>query len=263
MRTSALAAQQNAFVALLLDESLPLPDGWCEERFAIYRDAYRARVVDAVRETFPRTERWVGGDAFRRAAIHHVIEHPPRSWTLDSVGDGIPDTLAALFSDDPEVSELAWLEWAMHRCFVSADSEPMDAAAFQAATARFDEADWATMQLSFLPGTQVTCTAYRVDSLWRDLLDEDGPPTGAIRAYRASDPLACVVWRQDVVPVCVSVAAPEGYMLTLLLGGSSYGDACQALAADLGPAAAITEAGAMLGRWIHHGMLADIQLHRT
>jgi hypothetical protein len=259
MAGQTLAQLQGAFIALLLDDSQALPEGWSEERFAIYRNAYRARLVDAIRDTYPRTERWVGEDAFRRAAIHHVIKHPPRGWTLDKAGEGMVATLSELFPKDPEVSELAWLEWAMHECFVSTDCTPMDVAGFQAATAAFGPDDWAGLRLAFLPGTRVTCVSHRIDRLWRALADDERALDPGAIDYEVAEPLACVVWRQGLTPVCAPLRAAEGLTLALMLAGESYGDACRRLACDIGADAAIREAGAMLGRWIHHGMLSAVR----
>lgn len=255
----SLAQQQTAFMDLLLDDSLPAPADWDVHRFDIYRNAYRARVIDAVRDTYPRTERWVGEDAFRRAAIHHVILNPPESWTLDAVGEGFDATLAELFTGDPEVRELAWLESAMHRCFVSADARALDAAVFSSVTAAYREEDWASMKLRFLPGTAVATVSHDIRQLWLRLADSSGAaeePAGKPEAARQQ---ACVVWRQGLQPVFALVEPAEGRMLELMLDGATYGEACALLAADIGGDDAVAQAGAMLGRWIHHGMLAGIE----
>lgn len=258
MLAATLANQQEAFIEFLLDESRATPEGWDESRFAVYRNAYRSRLVDAVRETYPRTERWVGDDAFRRAAVHHVIQHPSKSWTLDAIGEGLPETLAALFTKNPEVSELAWLEWAMHTCFVAANPQPIDVSGFQAATADFEEDDWSAMRLRFVPGTQVAPVRHRVDALWSAMVAEKTTPSDATDEYCSSERIACIVWRQGFVPVAATVSAHEGTALAMMLAGAPYGDACDYLARELGTDAAVTEAGAMLGRWIHNGMLSHV-----
>ncbi|MEQ8265031.1 DNA-binding domain-containing protein [Pseudohaliea sp.] len=260
MAPTSLAGTQAAFMALLLKEDSPLPEGLDAERVAIYRNAYRARLVDALRETYPRTARWVGDEAFRRAAAHHLIASPPNSWTLDEAGRGFADTLAALFRKDPEVTELAWLEWAMHECFVSADATPLDAAGFAAATAQYSESDWARLRLHFLPGTQCTALEHRIHALW-PLLAEDSPDEAARDGdYRSEQPIACIVWRQALKPVFLPVSAAEGNTLSLLLTGASYGEACAALVHRLGEDAAVAEAGTMLGRWLHEGMIRAVDV---
>jgi hypothetical protein len=255
---SALARQQSTFMDLLLDDSLPMPTGWDAERVAVYRNAYRNRLVDAIRDTYPRTERWVGEAAFRRAAIHHVIRHPPRSWTLDAVGEGFDATLAGLFAGDPEVAELAWVEWAMHSCFVAADGPAIDAPAFSTRTAGYTEDDWAAMQLRFVPDTQVRPVHHAIDRLWAQLADASDAAGLSGDILAAAQPRGCVVWRQGLSPVFCLVDAAESSLLRLLLDGASYGSACATLAEEVGSDAAVTQAGAMLGRWIHQGLLAGV-----
>jgi hypothetical protein len=257
MASTTLGSRQQEFLAQLLDDERALPGGWNAHHvagMAIYRNAYRARLVDALRDTYHCTARWVGDDAFQQAAVHHVITHPPSSWTLDDVGEAFPDTLRELFAADPEVAELGWLEWAMHRCFVAADATPIDAAGFSAATASFEEDDWATMRLSFLPGTYLAPISHDVGALWKALKHEEliSPD------YSISAPLSCVVWREQLKPVFIQVDAAQGQALAMLLGGASYGEACNALIDLLGEEAAAIQAGAMLGRWLHHGMIAGV-----
>ena len=257
MSSSSLAEHQQNFMAQVLDDELALPDRWNERHVAgmdIYRNAYRARLVDALRETYERTAKWVGEDAFRKAAAHHVITRPPNSWTLDHVAEGFPNTLRELFAGDAEVAELGWLEWAMHRCFVAQDAEPLDAAGFGAAAAGFQEVDWGTMRLDFMPGTHQLTITHDIGKLWKALGDEDaGTPEFAV-----SESLHCVVWREGVKPVFMQIHAAEGGALATMRNGATYGEACEALIEMLGEEQAVTEAGAMLGRWLHNGLIAGL-----
>jgi hypothetical protein len=253
----SLADSQARFIAELLAEAPPTGEGHCARHRAgmdIYRNAYRSRLVNAVRSSYERTVRWVGEDAFRQAAVHHVIVHPPGSWTLDAVGLGFADTLRELFPADPEVSELAWLEWAMHGCFVAADDTPMDVARFQAATAGFLDADWSNMRLRMLPGTAVSEISRDIAGLWQGLAPaatgQALPPVQVMQS--------CVVWREGLQPVFATVGRAEGSALSTLLDGGNYGEACEALIEMLGEAAAVSEAGLMLGRWLHNGMIAEV-----
>jgi len=260
MTPTSLARSQAAFMSLLLEEDSPLPEGWDAARVAIYRNAYRARLVDALRETYPRTAQWVGDEAFRRAAAHHLIASPPDSWTLDEAGCGFADTLAGLFRKDPEVTELAWLEWAMHECFVSADATPLDAAGFAEATAPYTDDDWARLRLHFLPGTQCKALEHRIHALWPLLAGDSPDETARESDYRSKQPIACIVWRQALKPVFLPVAAVEGDTLRLLLTGAGYGEACAMLVDRLGEETAVAEAGAMLGRWLHEGMISAVDV---
>jgi len=253
-----LAEQQRTFIEVLLDDSHPTPRGWDSDRIAIYRNAYRARVVDAIRDTYPRTQHWVGEDSFRRAAIHHVITHPPASWTLDAVGEDFAVTVGNLFTADPEVSELAWLEWAMHVCFVSRDASPFDIESFSSATTDFRDSDWASMRLEFMPGTRVREVAYRIDALWTALSAMEQSAPGRPPCTAVPERSGCVVWRQGMTPVFRIIDERETMMLNFLLQRSTYGEACNELAAICGAETAVSDAGALLGRWLRQGMLAGV-----
>ncbi len=107
---------------------------------AIYRDAYRGRLLAALESSFERTRRWVGEEAFTAAACHYILTHPPVSWTLDDYGGDFPELLETLFAKDPEVSELAWLEWHLSQAFAAPDTPTLDPAALAAACKT--DAEW-------------------------------------------------------------------------------------------------------------------------
>ncbi|MDP5069580.1 MAG: hypothetical protein NWQ45_01655, partial [Congregibacter sp.] len=59
--------------------------------------------------------------------------------------------------------------------------------------------------------------------------------------------------------VFMQVNAAEGQALSMLLSGASYGETCEALIELLGEEQAATQAGSMLGRWLHQGLIAGLQ----
>ncbi len=96
---------------------------------AVYHHAYRANLIACLRDSFEKTAAWLGDDAFERAALGHIEANPPRSWTLGVYGHGFDDTLATRFPADPEIAELAWLDWRLRRAFDGPDVEIEDPAA--------------------------------------------------------------------------------------------------------------------------------------
>ncbi|QPC99034.1 DNA-binding domain-containing protein [Qipengyuania soli] len=249
---STLAQLQEDFLGRILAEDDVADDR--ADGFAIYRNNYRSSLVEALRATFERTDRLVGADAFRTAAAHHCIVHPPSSWTLDLAGAGFPDTCADLFAKDPDVSELAALEWAMHCAFTAADAEPLDMAGFGAATASFGEGEWASLRLAFLPGTASTSASFDLVCLWSSLASDGSEPD----LLSLDEPHSAIVWREGERPVFVLRPQWEGRALVAMLAGSSFSEACSLLAADLGEDAAVNEAGLMLARWLRDGLLASV-----
>lgn len=256
---SLLAERQTAFLAAIHDDEAALPAGWGARQAAgmdIYRNNYRVALVEALKDTFERTARWVGEDAFERAAAHHVITCPPTSWTLDDAGNGFPETLAALFAGDPEVAELAWAELVLHRVFGAEDAEPLDAAGFAARSARFSPEDWDRLQLILMPRTATRLVHHDIAAIWR--------ATGADHAERPGDalpgPMACHVYREGEQPVFVMAPPEEADALIAVQQGATFGELCAWLAALRDPEEAATEAGAMLGRWLSGGLIRGLAL---
>ena len=257
--SSPLADLQSAFLAQVLDDDAPLPDGWGTRHaagMAVYRNNYRSALIDALRATFERTERWVGADAFGRAAAHHVISHPPASWTLDDIGAGFDATCAQLFAGDPEVGELAWLEGAMLDVFTAADSVAMDAAGFSAATEEFGEADWAGLRLVFQPGASCCVVRHDLRAIWQHLADEDA---AGVEVTPLDQPAGCIVWREGERSTFTMIGALEGHAFTTMQAGASYGELCDMLSDDLGVEQAIMQAGQFLGHWLAEGMIAGLR----
>ncbi len=258
---TALAEVQADFIALLLDDDLPRPAGWSARMAAgleIYRNNYRTALIEALHDSFARTARWVGEETFARAAAHHLVLYPPTSWTLDRAGLGFDQTLADLFTGDPEVGELAWAEWAMLTAFGARDAVPLSAMDFAAQSAGFDENGWEDLRLHFMPGVATRLITQDLPAIWRQLegIAETEPfaPSDAPLAA----PLACHIYREGEKPVFVTAPAHEAAALTAMLAGESFGAACEMLAELLDPDVAAPEAGAMLGRWLHLGLIEQI-----
>ena len=254
----SLAARQQAFMAAILDDEAALPDGWGARHavaLEVYRNNYRSALVEALAATFERTQRWVGEESFRRAAAHHLIAHPPGSWTIDDVGHGFDATLAELFANDPEVAELAALEWAMHRAFVAADAASLGMADFAEASAGFGEEEWGALAFDLVPGTCLLSVAHDIGALWTALKEDDfTAPDIALAA-----PHALLVWREGLRPVFRLMDEADGAALALALAGGNFGDICANLVERLGPEDGIARAGALLGQWLQDGLIAGLK----
>lgn len=255
---SLLLRAQNDFLASILDDAAPLPAGWDARRaagMAVYRNAYRARLVDVLRDTFERTARLVGDNAFRQAAAHHLITCPPANWTIDLAGEGFPATCAGLFANDLDVAEVAWLEWAMHRAFTAADREPLTVAGFAALTAEFGAEKWDQLRLEFMPGTAVRPVTHDLVNLWAVLAE----PSPTFKVEKLREPQWVLLWREDERPVFVLVSEANGRALADLQLGGTFGRVCAVLSGKSDPAEAAAAAGAMLLSWLELGVVSSIR----
>lgn len=258
----SLADRQSAFMAQVLDHDAPLPEGWGDRQSAgmdVYRGNYRSSVIEALKSTYEKTERWVGEAAYQRAAAHHVITNPPSGWTLDDAGAGFDHTCAELFKNDPEVAELAWLEWAMLQAFTAKNVRPLDAEGFAAQSTGFGETEWAQLRITFLPGAVAREVHHDLRSIWNALNEEDfdRPQAG----YDA--PHSVLVWREVERSTFMMGGAEEARAFHAAQSGMGYGEVCMLLAGkdpdEEKAHDAAMRAGAMLGRWLNEGLIASIE----
>lgn len=255
---TALAQLQDAFLACLHDDDAPLPPGLDATRaagMAVYRNGYRARLLDVLAETHPRTVRLVGAEAFHQAAAHHLIAHPPSAWTIDRAGEGFADTCAELFAHDPDVAELAWLEWAMQSAFTAADTAPLTLAGFAAATAEFGPEQWEAFEIVPVAGTALRAATHDLPRLWRSLSDDADQPV----VERLDPGQWLLVWREGEEAVFALLPDHEGVALAAAVGGASFGEICAGLAERLGQGEAAAAAGAILNHWLQMGVIESIR----
>jgi len=260
---NGLADRQAAFLRAILDEAEPLPAGWGNAQamgMKVYRGNYRSAIMGALGETFERTAVYLGDKPFAQACINHAIAHPPSGWTIDAVGAGFGATCAALFPGNPEVAELAWLEWTMLGLATAPDNVPLNVESFSQTVADFGEDDWAAMRLALQPRADARLVWHDLEALWRAL----GKDRVERPELRLATPQCCLVWREGERPTFTLVEADHAGAFALMQGGASYGEMIELLIGnDPEPSsetvqAAAMCAGAILGRWLKEGIVVQV-----
>ncbi len=248
-------ALQQEFCKRILDTVTPDPKIFghdAEARVGIYRNAYRARLMSCLRNNYEKTWSWIGDDAFDTAARQHCILNPPQSWTLDDYGTGFNETLGSLFQDDPEVAELALLEWAMQNAFGAVDEAVIDVVTVQAFVAAHDGLDHMRMtvvQSLFIFPIRTNCAA-----IWQDIADDNTPPPPSLLEV----PAYLRIWRKSFSPHFRTIDTDEVYALNALAQGESFGDICSYFTATSDAETAIVKAGTMLGHWLGDELISAL-----
>ena len=246
-----LAALQRDFRNSLIDVPVEM-DQWMDEParagLAIYHNAYRVQLVDCMRETFEKTLLWLGDDTFTEAARTHIETTPPSGWTLGVYGEGFDRTLARLYPDDPEVTELPWLDWALSRAFEGPDAASLD-------PAKLVNMDWDNAVLKPVPTFRMGDAHTNAGAIWSALSAGNNPPAAAM----LPEPGAMLVWRQDFTPCFRTIDAIERDALGLINAGESFGALCSNLIDRCGEEGGISLSGTLLGQWISDGLIAAIE----
>jgi len=220
-----------------------LPAG---DRVAIYRNMYTARLVDALRETFPNLARFLGDERFAALGEAYLAEHPSEHHDVGRLGRRLADFLKAY--PDPEradLADLAELEWTRNEAFFAPELEIVGADALAAAGVE----NVAGVRLRMAPSLRVISLAHDAAALWRSLeAGEDVLPP------RREGP-AVAVWRRGFEVFHCTLPPEEAEGLRAAMEGAPIDAICSAFAELADPAA---EAHAAISSWFAEGFIAGV-----
>jgi len=221
------------------------------ERLGVYREAYCARLVDALADSYGHTLRYVGEDAFRALALDYVATHAPAAASIRWYGATFPGWLRRARAHDGALAELAALDWALRAAFDSADAEPLGAAALAALA----PCDWDHVGFRLHPSLRLLALHWNAVALWQALDRETAPPTEALLLR----PSVVAVWRKGLDPHFRTLDPGEDRALRALRRGARFAAVCTRLADDGTPQDAAARAGRWLRRWVEEEMLVALR----
>lgn len=287
---SALAGLQADFQAFLLDghgRMLGRVAGTAkvsaERRLAIYYDAYRLRLLEALASNYPVLRAWLGEDQFEDIGIAYIAAHPSRHFSIRWFGHRLPEFLATTppWEDKPGVAEMAALEWALSEAFDAQDGAVMRVADMAAIPA----GAWPGMRLRLHPSVRRLDLRWNVPLVWKAVnrsLDEanssDGcrgkasntpaadreprevrPAAGEIPALTENDHLqAWLVWREDLKTWFRSLSVDEAWALDAAKAGEDFAAICEGLLEWNDAQNVARHAAGLMKQWIGDGIVSGI-----
>ena len=183
--------------------SLPGLDG-----ILIYHRAYRARLTEVLADSYAKCARYVGTDLFRALACQYIDRHPPQDRHLGSYGDHFAALLRERYPDNPELYDLAQLEWALREVFDSADVPALTVPAIERDGAQACLGRWPILH----PSLRVYWLRSNVIAIWRAIDDDEEVPEVVLREQSH----ALAVWRKGLQPHFKSLDCNEARFLEAL-----------------------------------------------
>jgi hypothetical protein len=115
-----------------------------EERLDIFSDDYGARILNVLREIYPRTEAHAGEGGFVDVAFLYLQRFQPTSYSLRNLGAELAEVCA-----DPETRDLARLEWLEHDVYDREDAALLAPDDLRAIAPQ----DWERLRLALIPAS--------------------------------------------------------------------------------------------------------------
>lgn len=222
-----------------------------EERLAVYRHAYFARLHEVLRSDYGALHARLGDAAFHDLAKLYLMAHPPRSFTLRDVGASLPAFLAGpvaeLFAARwPFAADLAALEWGLVEVFDAADDRLLD----RDALAALPPEAWSPLTLELIAAHRILALDWPVHRLRQAWSNEQPLPELERRAT------TLLVHRHREEVFVRVLGELEERVLAWVREGSDFSAICGRAADEYGDAGSPSAVLALLERWLGEGLLA-------
>ncbi len=256
---SEFAHQQAAFQRAILDddesvlgELLDSPREKRETLFGVYRHAYGARLVEAMRNDHALLHAYLGDEMFDEMGYAYVKARPSQHSNLRWFSQGLPAflTWTSPYRDHPVLGDLAALEKALNDAFDAPDAPVLALADM----AQFAPEQWPDLTFRIHPTASRLDLATNTAAIWLALKHDETPPD----AVALEQPSRLQIWRQDLTPMFRELPAEEAMMWDAAARGVSFGVLCEMLATYDDPDGAAARGAGYLHGWITAGPLAGV-----
>ena len=227
-----------------------------EERWRIYSDGYRLRLIEALAAQYPVLAARLGREAFGFAMRDFVDATPSVHRSIRDYGGDLAGYLAASAHDVENrlCAELAAFEW----CLAGAFDAPHSIPTAPADLATVAPEEWATLGFRAVPSVRRLQSGTNAVAVWRALkagIEGSATTAGELPAAEATHSVDWLIYRRHLDVEFRSCAPGEAMALDLLTNGASFGELCGVLA-DAGHESPALQAAGWLKGWLLEEILA-------
>jgi len=243
-----LLGEEGKICAAIVD-ALPLP---ADARLAIYRNAYRVRLIDALDEAYSSLHKLLGDETFLALGDMFVAAHPSVHRSIRWYGRELADFLSetAPFSEQPILAEVAHFEWTLTEVFDAPDAAALDRAALKTV----DPDAWADLKFRFHPSLRRLPLAWNTVPVWRAVSADEKPP----QPEAAPQPVPWLLWRQNLQNYFRSLDATEDAALQAARSGDTFAEICAAISRWLPAQETPLRAATLVATWADSGIIVGI-----
>lgn len=220
------------------------------ERVGIYQGMYLIRMGEALQFDYPAIHRYLGEERFAELVKSYVAVHPSRSYTLNRLGDALPEFIKDWAGADEAgfLHDLARLELALSDVF-DADASPVLA---PEDVATIPQEAWSQARL--VPNGTLRLLAFK------------HPVTEALAAAKKNQPVHrlrrraawCALYRKHVTVMRLDLSRPEHDLLAALIAGTPLGEALEQATTSLKSSERPDRVFGWFRTWITQGLFSRV-----
>ncbi len=214
------------------------------ERLAVYQGMYPLRMHDALAADYPGLREFLGHHGFEHFVADYVAVHPSRSYTLNRLGDHVPEFVRTWHhAKRAFLADLARLELAITEAFDAEEDAP-------AAPPVHVDADWERRRFGIAPTLRLLAFRHAA-----------GPALAALRAGRRASTRPKASWvavhRRSFVVYRLDLTRGEFHLLSALAAGQPLGKALRLAARKAGGALSPAAVRKAFRVWTSEGIIRN------
>jgi hypothetical protein len=217
------------------------------ERLDIYANMYFFRILDVLREEYPKTVTQLGDDGFHNLVTDYLAACPPEHPSLREAGARLPAFLVghAAARDRLWLAELARLERARLELVDATDAPAVALAELE----RIPPESFGALRLRLVPSHALLENRFAIAPLWRASEPPSEPPAPATETL--------LVWRRRDLDVYHRAVDAEEAACLRRLGREdvAFEELCSKLAEGRTDEVAAVRAFELVARWAADGLL--------
>jgi len=224
-------------------------------RLAIYGDAYRVRLTEALASNYPALAGLLGDADFASLAASYIATHVSRWPSIRYYGAELPLflTTAERYRDAPVLTELAAWEWAMTEVFDAQDQNALDVEVL----VRTPPQQWSALKFDFHPAIRRLDLVWNAPQIWKALTEGSERPAPELAGQSQS----WLLWRSGLQILYRSLGRDEAVAFDTLRAGATFGDVCLTLCGHTSEEQAPIRAATCLRSWTESGLIVATRRH--
>lgn len=260
--TLTLRDMQQAFQSAVLHLQETPPDFVVDtaqassaERFKVYTEAYRLRLIEALSADYPALKDWLGDEGFDTMGRAYIDASPSDQFSIRWFGRHLPRFLAESppYAGQPALKDLAIFEWALSEAFDAPESALTD----YKQLAAIEPTHWPSLKLRFHPSLRRSDLNYNAPQVWQASNQQEPLP-----AFTASpESQAWIIWRHELKLLFRSLSAQEAFSLDAFMQGQCFAQICTGLCEWLDEEQVVMNAAGFLQAWLRDGWIADVEVN--
>jgi hypothetical protein len=225
-----------------------------DKRLAIYRDAYKLRLIESLIVSFPAVHAYLGTQAFEEVCSSYIDAHPSSYRSIRWYGDRLAEFLRDYYDKKYSfLAELADFEWKMTLAFDAPDNKIIEITDM----AHVPPESWGNLYFTFHPSMQRMNYFWNAIVLWQALIKDQDLP----QLHQSKKASSWILWRApDYINQFCSVSDQEAWALDSLMGGLSFGQLCEGLCEWVAAEDVGMQAASYLKNWIQSGIVAELHI---